>query len=200
MSLYVLAPDGIFETVQGEGVHIGTPMVFVRFAGCPVNCPECDTNYEPTRDRLTALGIVKRVVERASPRTEWVFLTGGEPLMYDLAPIREDLYRLGFKVACVTSGRYSVAPQLFDFLLVSCHEIGPNWRQRFGDQVNIVPGLNGLKLADVEVNLSLFDGFPDKFVTPLDGAPVSEVAACRDFAVKYGWRLGVQAHRVWGLP
>lgn len=200
MSLYVLASDGIFETVQGEGVLIGTPMVFVRFAGCPVGCPECDTNYEPTRDRPTALGIVKQICERASPRTEWVFFTGGEPLMYDLAPLREDLYRLGFKVACVTSGRYAVAPQLFDFLLVSCHEIGANWRQRTGDQVNIVPGLNGLKLADVEANLSLFDSFPDKFITPIFGAPAAEVAACRDFAVKYGWRLGVQSHRVWGLP
>ena len=35
----------IFFTLQGEGAHSGIPAVFVRFSGCNLRCPWCDTEF-----------------------------------------------------------------------------------------------------------------------------------------------------------
>ena len=70
----------VFASVQGEGVSVGTPSVFVRLQGCSVGCVWCDTKYswaeggghETTLDALLA--------QIAPLRANNVVITGGEPL------------------------------------------------------------------------------------------------------------------------
>ena len=35
----------IFYSIQGEGQHTGMPAVFLRLAGCSMECDFCDTKY-----------------------------------------------------------------------------------------------------------------------------------------------------------
>ena len=85
-----------FASIQGEGRWTGTPMYFIRFAGCPVSrsgaCTSwdgtvfrCDTDVQ-MRENLE----VEELVERAGtwPR---ICLTGGEPFLHDLDPLMRAL-------------------------------------------------------------------------------------------------------------
>ena len=65
----------IFYSLQGEGYHTGIPAVFVRFSGCNLRCPFCDTQHEEG----TLMSDEDIVMEVAKYSTQVVILTGGEP-------------------------------------------------------------------------------------------------------------------------
>lgn len=197
---YPLAGDGIFDTIQGEGVLSGLPMTFIRLAGCSVGCPQCDTDYR-VRDRLNIEQIVERVL--ALPARKWVWITGGEPTDHDIRPLVAVLREHKRLIAMPTSGRKKIGwggwngwHEWADHLYVSSHDPeGPS--QDFGQELNVVPGLNGLTLASVQ-NWNV-GGFPTKWVTPCDGKPET-LAECIAFVKDNdGWRLGNQSHKSWGV-
>lgn len=68
----------LFYSVQGEGTWTGTPAVFVRLAGCNLNCRFCDTDYS-LRSFASPAQLVARVRELGGD-CPMVVLTGGEPL------------------------------------------------------------------------------------------------------------------------
>ena len=39
----------IFYSLQGEGYYTGTPAIFIRFSGCNLHCPYCDTDHSEGR-------------------------------------------------------------------------------------------------------------------------------------------------------
>lgn len=71
----------IFHSVQGEGVLLGVPSVFVRTSGCNLRCRWCDTPYaswNPEGEEMTREEIVRRVTAYGCRH---VVLTGGEPMV-----------------------------------------------------------------------------------------------------------------------
>lgn len=67
----------IFFSIQGEGYFTGTPAVFVRFSGCNLRCPFCDTEHKEGK-MLSDDEIIAEI--RRYPALH-VVLTGGEPCM-----------------------------------------------------------------------------------------------------------------------
>ena len=57
----VLEVHSIFYTLQGEGPFCGSPAIFIRLAGCNLQCPGCDTDYTSKREHLSPETIVKRL-------------------------------------------------------------------------------------------------------------------------------------------
>lgn len=192
MKTYPIAPNGIFWTVQGEGALLGVPMRFIRLAGCSVGCPECDTNYAV--DSRMSVEDIAAVVD-ALPRTEWSFITGGEPADHDIWPLFEMLDDRG-RVAVVTSGTKSL-PWFGgkNFVSVSPHFPPERLAIKGANQINLVPGLNGLRLADwQDFDFSMFDY---RYVTPLHGTTTAE---CERWLKSHpDFRLGIQAHKTWGV-
>lgn len=72
----------IFESIQGEGLYSGAITTFVRFAGCSLHCPECDTLQAWKSDDIKDVGVpyIVEVIEQKSTRPRHICITGGEPL------------------------------------------------------------------------------------------------------------------------
>jgi len=76
----------IFHSIQGEGLLAGTPSVFIRLAGCPVQCKWCDTKYAwdaSEGEELPIPEIVNKIVQWPS---RYVVITGGEPMVNPQLP------------------------------------------------------------------------------------------------------------------
>lgn len=196
---YGLARQGVYRTIQGEGALLGLPMAFIRLAGCSVACPGCDTDYR-LRDLVSVENLVSRVSACLYRADEWVWITGGEPTDYDLLPLLAGLRRAAphARIAVATSGVRSM-PEAVDFLSVSPHGLD-GWKQRTGDQLNLVPGLNGLTWHDCEEIAERAERFTHRWLTPCAGDP-DQLSRCVQWVHAHpGWRLGIQAHKAWRLP
>lgn len=183
---------------------MGLPMVFVRLAGCSVGCEHCDTDYR-VHSRLETEDIVSQVKPLLGGNCRWVWLTGGEPTDHELKGLIKELRSVGAYVALATAGTRllfkSRMEQWVDFLSVSPHD-PEKWEQRCGDHLNIVPGLNGFYLKDFAPLMEQYGpGFTSRYVTPLAGRErIENVRECEQWVQNMpGWRLGVQAHKVWGI-
>ncbi len=105
----------IFYSLQGEGHHAGVAAVFVRFSGCNLRCPFCDTDHSSFRPMTDP-----EIFAEVSPYpAEWVILTGGEPAMaIDSRFVRDLKQETGKKVAIETNGTFPL-PEEIDWVTVS---------------------------------------------------------------------------------
>lgn len=111
----------IFRSIQGEGLRMGLPTVFVRTAGCPLHCSFCDTVYsfDDNVPNMSVAEVVAAVKEAADGCTN-VVITGGEPCVQrDLADVARALRQNSFTVALETSGAFKVDVDAFDWIAVS---------------------------------------------------------------------------------
>jgi len=73
-----------FISINGEGKLSGQLSVFVRFAGCNLNCSYCDTKWANKKDVKYELMTAKEIYEYIkATNIKNVTLTGGEPLIQD---------------------------------------------------------------------------------------------------------------------
>jgi len=96
----------IFFTLQGEGAHSGIPAVFVRFSGCNLKCPWCDTEFSDYRE-MSAQDIVSEVLalyDTPNERRKMCVLTGGEPSLQVDKELIDALHKAGFYICIETNG------------------------------------------------------------------------------------------------
>lgn len=114
----------IFYTLQGEGPYTGRPAVFVRLAGCNLQCPGCDTEYTKGRETLTIQEIVARIVRSFvhvnGKHRPMVVITGGEPFRQNIAPLCRTITRY-YHVQIETNGTLGIEdPTAFENVDIVC--------------------------------------------------------------------------------
>lgn len=190
----------IFYSLQGEGHHTGRAAVFVRFSGCNLKCPFCDTDFSSYQEMT--LGNIMTAVS-VWRHCGFVVLTGGEPSLQADDALVEALHQAGFYVAMETNGTHAV-PQGIDWVTVSPKS--PPSDSPTGERPERI---NELKV--------IFDGktAPRSFLPPLresEGAPLLYLQPCdtgnperntllTSQCVEYikehpEWRLSLQTHKI----
>jgi len=106
--LYMLKINSIFWSLQGEGMRSGTPAIFIRFSGCSLQCPYCDTRDAWSAGRRMSVAEIEAaiaVLKESAPQSR-VIITGGEPLQQDLGELVGRFRRKKYFVAVETNGLY----------------------------------------------------------------------------------------------
>ena len=94
----------MFYSLQGEGYHQGKAAYFIRLAGCDVGCVWCDVKDSWDASKHPVLSVEEIVKSALAHPSRLAIVTGGEPLLYDLAPLTSALKTAGFQTNIETSG------------------------------------------------------------------------------------------------
>ncbi len=203
----------IFSTLQGEGRQTGRAAVFLRFAGCNLwsglederadaVCTFCDTDFVGTNGvgggKFKVAGQLAAAVANAwtaGPSGRFVVMTGGEPLLQVDAPLLAALHGEGFEIAIETNGTIE-APAGIDWICVSPKSDAPV-KQITGNELKLVyPQPNAMPERFEAMD---FDHF---ILQPMDGPDLAaNTLACIDYCRRHPrWRLGLQTHKLLGIP
>ena len=184
----------IFDSIQGEGCMMGKTATFVRFAGCNLNCPWCDTEWSKAKEMLT----LEELVSRINFDMSMVVFTGGEPTLQNLVPIFEEIQKRhpSHLMAIETNGTYdtSALQSKFKTLWVTCSpKPETNWM---------------CKCTPDELKYVIDDMITERdIITPWIGFPVwlqpqgydmqASWKKCFELAMRRPeWRVGVQLHKI----
>ena len=110
----------IFHSIQGEGLNIGKPAVFLRLALCNLACSWCDTKYTWEWQKYDlkeqTLDISTNEIQRQILRHNCTYLvvTGGEPMLQQkqLIPLLQNLKNKEFHIEIETNGTIVPDPEL----------------------------------------------------------------------------------------
>ena len=198
--------NDIFYSLQGEGYHTGRAAVFVRFAGCNLRCPFCDTEFD-TFQEMSADDILSDIQRhQTSDILPMVVLTGGEPSLQVDEELIGLLHLHGYYVAMESNGTRPV-PQNLDWLTVSPKGSIKDCGDRLPDELKIVFDEH----TDPEVFLSLVPhaAIPQQrptllFLQPCDTGDAAKNAVITAQCIEYikrhpKWRLSLQTHKLAGF-
>lgn len=94
----------MFYSLQGEGRNTGMAAYFIRLSGCNVGCDFCDEKRAWSVNNSPMLSISQIMDEVLKTKTKNVVITGGEPTLYDLTELTNELKANNIDTFLETSG------------------------------------------------------------------------------------------------
>ena len=196
----------IFKSLQGEGRNQGKPAVFIRLAGCNLNCRWCDTPHSHDRGLESDDEEIIRQVGETGCRD--VCITGGEPLLQlsDLRTLLSRLSRIGYSIEIETNGTVDFGPVQDNATIcmdVKCPSSGEQSNLLLlkkissGDSVKFVVG----NREDCRYAEEIIQQYPIRgeiFFSPVAGSDYHETA-CYILENNLPVRFQVQLHKIIGV-
>lgn len=102
-------------TIQGEGALTGQISYFLRVSGCDYRCSWCDSMHavdpvliKENSTYMTQLEIINKVrnLTKKAPLHQWLTVSGGNPLIWDLSEVAIALRLDEMKLAVETQGSF----------------------------------------------------------------------------------------------
>ena len=195
----------IFESLQGEGRNMGRPCVFIRFAGCNLKCPWCDTEVAKRFSASTQ----EILDELRQYRAKSVILTGGEPTIQEGMPeLVAALKAKGYWIGVETNGTRDADWLAFvDYVACSPKmefaDLYSNGREtastlRTADEVRVVASDERVVAFCREIRKTI--AATDYYVSPCDHDGKIDFATGKSVLSQLdGWSLSVQLHKLLGF-
>ncbi len=188
----------IFYSLQGEGFHVGTPAVFVRFAGCNLRCPFCDTDCAE-RYEMSEAEIVAAI---AQYEAKLVVVTGGEPSLQLTASLVEAIHQRGRTVAIETNGTHPL-PSNVDWITLSPKDLflGSVATPVLNEVDELKVVYDGTHAPEPYENIKVRHA---RFLQPCDTGDTLRNQAIIAQTIDYvkanpQWRLSLQTHKLIGI-
>jgi organic radical activating enzyme len=182
-----LRVNEIFYSVQGEGVNTGMPAVFIRLAGCNMQCPYCDTSHETYREMTLEEILVE--VKKYAPCVAIVW-TGGEPTL-QLTGTVLGYFREFFN--CIETNGTQPVPDGIDFIACSPKVPAGRLNRNF---IRVDEIRYPVKKGDVLPDIDLLPETGCYFVSPIDVCPENVDYCLKLIKENPIWRLSVQIHKL----
>ena len=180
----------IFLSLQGEGHFTGTPAVFLRFSGCNLSCPFCDTKHET----FTEMSEEELVREVTSYPVEHVVITGGEPGLQLTKTLVDRLHQFGRFIQIETNGSMPL-PHGIDWVTCSPKE-GAEVVLEHVDEVKMLYSGQGCDLSKGE-----YLHAKEYRLQPLDTGDEARNKQIVCDTINYilehpKWKLSLQTHKI----
>ncbi len=92
--------NSIFEAIEGEGIEVGIPKVFIRMQGCSMNCITCDTPEAQDFGGGKEMTIEQIIKEVEKLKHKHITITGGNPLEQNIDNLKKMIIDLRRKKGC----------------------------------------------------------------------------------------------------
>ena len=165
-------------------------MVFLRFSGCNLKCPFCDTDHSGFRE-MTAEEIVEEVV-KVGGSCGRVCVTGGEPSLQLDDTLVDALHEAGCKIHVETNGT-RVLPEGVDWVTVSPKVDVEGLK---GDGTVVLEKADEVKVVYLGKDVENWAAFPAMwhFLQPCSGENTEETM---NYIMRHPrWRLSLQTHKL----
>ncbi len=190
-----------FYTIQGEGYHSGKSAYFIRVGGCDVGCHWCDVK-ESWDASLHPLTNVDTIVNNAlAYPAKAVVVTGGEPGMYNMEYITEQLKSKGIKTYLETSGAYSLSGT-WDWVCLSPKKTGIPLPENFkkADELKIIVH-NKSDFEWAEKNATFVREDCKLFLQPEWSKAKEMIPMIVDYVMQHPkWNVSLQTHKYMNIP
>ncbi|WP_270087589.1 7-carboxy-7-deazaguanine synthase QueE [Sphingobacterium sp. SYP-B4668] len=190
-----------FYTIQGEGYHTGKAAYFIRLGGCDVGCHWCDVKESWDAD-IHPLTTSDTIVEHAQAHpARTVVVTGGEPLIYNLDYLTQQLKEQGISTFLETSGAYPLTGD-WDWICLSPKKFKaprPDVLAAAGELKVIIFNNSDFKWAEEHAALV---GSSCKLYLQPEWSKVAEVTPLIVEYVKKNprWEISLQTHKYLNIP
>lgn len=97
-----------FYTIQGEGFYQGRAAYFIRLGGCDVGCVWCDVKESWPAEAHPKVNVKEMAARAQKSGAVLAVVTGGEPAMYELSALTQEIKTAGLRTHLETSGAYPI--------------------------------------------------------------------------------------------
>lgn len=202
----------IFYSVQGEGYHVGTPSIFIRFSSCNLwngkgkmndrnnaICKICDTDFIGTNGSNGGVYSDQQLLQKIQdlyPQCKTIILTGGEPMLQVTYSFVQLLKEHEYFVAIETNGTKQIHDNI-DWITCSPKSIDRLVLKNCSELKVIYPTYDPLLLNQL---IESKYQYVQPFYSSIEKDTKDNIIQCVEFVKRNtNWRLSLQAQKLIGI-